>query len=436
MLTARTRLFHFIAIAAIVSLGCYGCNKPAETPSTPGPSSSGETETSTDHGLTAEAAQELLPSAASMSSADFEKLASAQTVPRFDSIKSKTLTFVLLTLNPQTASAENEAVLEDFNFPTGNALPQPSEIAEVIYKSKAKGYATFLQPDLITHCTCQSDGDTASGFVTFSAPDLYAGKVQFIARRNEGKWQIEEFHLTNYGIKTVLGNDGKWQQSPLETTDTSEEGSETNETSATEEADEPSNTTEPDEAGSASDPAAVAPVTDGSNHLTNLIARHLVCKAASMSNANFKQFAGPQSNFDADDYQNKSLTLVLLTHNLKNASLEAGNDFQFLGELNLSKFADALSRSELQGYASIIQPGFITHSACTTTGNTATGFVTFHAKELYTGKVNFVARRQAKSWRIEQFELPHYKIKLVLGKDGNWQHAIEEAKGDSKEANP
>ncbi|MFP6672068.1 MAG: hypothetical protein VB857_11690, partial [Pirellulaceae bacterium] len=302
MLTARTRLFHFVAIAAIVSLGFYGCNKPAETPNTPGPSSSGETETSSGHGLTAEAAQELLPAAASMSIADFEKLASAQTAGTWDTIKSKTLTFVLLTLNPQTASAENEAVLEDFNFPTGNALPQPSEITEVIYKSKTKGYATFLQPDLITHCTCQSDGDTASGFVTFSAPDLYAGKVQFIARRNEEKWQIEEFHLTNYGIKTVLGNDGNWHQSPLDTTDTSEEGSETNETSDTEEADEQSNTTEPDEASTATEPAAVAPVTDGTDHLTNLIARHLVCKAASMSNKDFKKFAGPDSNLDADEY--------------------------------------------------------------------------------------------------------------------------------------
>jgi hypothetical protein len=261
MLTARTHLFHFVACAAIISLGCYGCNKPAETPSSPGPSSSGETETSSDHGLTAEAAQELLPSAASMSSADFEKLATASS-PSPETIENQTLTWVLLTLNPLKTSYENATVLEDFNFPTGNALPQPSQIAEVIYKSKAKGYATFLQPDLITDCSCQSDGDTANGFVTFSAPDLFTGKVQFIARRNEGKWQIEEFLLPNYGIKTTLGTDNQWHQSGI---------------------DDPANRTDSTEAKkSESAPAAEAPAV-GPPALTTAAARALVPRASSMS---------------------------------------------------------------------------------------------------------------------------------------------------------
>ncbi|MFP6672038.1 MAG: hypothetical protein VB857_11540, partial [Pirellulaceae bacterium] len=241
------------------------------------------------------------------------------------------------------------------------------------------------------------------------------------------------------GIKTVLGNDGNWHQSPLDTTDTSEEGSETNETFDTEEADEQSNTSEPDEASTASEPAAVAPITNGSNRLTNLIARHLVCKAASMSNKDFKNFAGPDSNLDADEYANKSLTLTLLTHKLKKAMAdnpEAANDFQYLGEIDPANIARALSRSETQGFASLIQLEFITHSACTTTGNTATGFVTFHAQELYSGKVDFVARRHAQGWRIEEFQLPNYGITLVLGKDGNWQHAAGETGTADKKATP
>ena len=213
MLTARTRLFHFVAIAAIISLGCYGCNKPAETPNSPGPSS-GETGSSSGQGLTAEAAQELLPAAASMSIADFETLATAQTAPDWGSIKSQTLTLILLNMKMTKASADNQAVLEEFHW--AEDFPHLSEIAEMIYKSKAKGYATFLQPNLITHCTCDSDGDTASGFVTFHAPDLYSGKVQFIARRNEGKWQIAEFLLPNYGIKTTLGTDNQWHQSGID----------------------------------------------------------------------------------------------------------------------------------------------------------------------------------------------------------------------------
>ena len=422
MSTARINLLHFIAIAAIVSLGCYGCKKAADTASTPG-SSSGETNTSSDAGLTAEAAQALLPAAASMSSADFETLASATTVPSLDSIKSKTLTFILLTIKVDDPNAENSAALEDFNFPMGDALPQPSEIAEVIYRSKGKGYATFLQPDLITHCTCNSDGDTASGFVTFSAPDLYAGKVQFIARRNEGEWQIEEFHLPNYGIKTVLGKDGNWQQSPLDSSDSEEPG-------------EDDQASEANEGKQTGKPAATVEPSDNNAPLTNLVARHLICKATSMSNANFKNFAGPEGSLNATPYKNKSLTLVLLTHNLKKAMAknpEAANDFQFLGEIDPDKLARALTRSKLQGFASLIQPEFITHSACTTDGDQATGFVTFHAKELYSGKVNFVATRQEKDWRIEELHLPNYGIKLILDKDGNWHHADSDA---NKEASP
>ena len=411
MLTARTQLFRFVLISAIATLGCYGCNQPNDTDNNSGKTSSGETNASSDTGLTAEAAQALLPAAASMSNADFENMASAKTGPDFESINSKTLTFILLTLNPEKASAENQSVLEDFSFPTGDALPQPSEIAEVIYRSKAKGYATFLQPDLITHCTCQSDGDTASGFVTFSAPNLYAGKLQFIARRNEGTWQIEEFHLPNYGIKTVLGEDGNWQQASLDLSNTAQ-----NEESS-------QGTTE---ATADNKPSEEAATTENSAPLTNPVARKLICEATSMSNADFKKFVGPASNVDKTSYKNQSLTLTLLTHNIKQTlakNPEAANDFQFLGDINLEKFSQALSRSELQGFASLIQPEFITHSACTTEGNRATGFVTFHAKELYSGKVDFVATRQKNTWRMEELHLPNYGIKLMLGKDGNWQHA-------------
>ena len=164
--------------------------------------------------------------------------------------------------------------------------------------------------------------------------------------------------------------------------------------------------------------------------LTDPVARQLVCKAASMTNTNFKKFAGPKGNLQAGKYENKSLTLILMTLDPKKAgalNAEVLTDFQYLEEFDLQKFAAALNQSKSQGYASILQPEFITHSACDSKEETATGFVTFHAKELYSGRVHFVARPHAGSWRIEEFHLPNYKITLVLGEDGNWQHAIAEA---------
>ena len=411
MSTGRTQLFHYALITGVITISCYACNKPNRTTSNPKDTSSQTANAPSNNELTAEAAQELLPAAASMSSADFETLAGINTTPSSDSIHSKTLTLILLTLNPQKASVNNKAVLEDFSFPTGDALPKPGAIAEVIYKSKSKGYVTFLQPNLITDCTCESDGDKASGFVTFSAPSLYTGKVQFIARRNEAKWQIEEFRLPNYGIKTVLGKDGTWQQSPMAANKTA--GNEPAPQDSTETAVENKPPTE-------LEPAQKSPP------LTNAVARSLICKATSMTNANFQKFMRPASDVAPASYQNQSLTLTLLTHNIKKTlakNPEATNDFQFLGDINLDKLSQALSRSESQGFASLIQPEFITHSACTTEGDRAIGFITFHAPELYSGKVDFIAIRQKDRWQIKELRLPHYEIKLVVNNDGNWQQA-------------
>jgi hypothetical protein len=54
--------------------------------------------------------------------------------------------------------------------------------------------------------------------VSFTAPGLYSGKVEFVARRKDDAWRIEEFRLFNYGIKTVRGADGKWRKSDLQST--------------------------------------------------------------------------------------------------------------------------------------------------------------------------------------------------------------------------
>ncbi|MCP4812665.1 MAG: hypothetical protein GY888_09170 [Planctomycetaceae bacterium] len=369
-----------------------GCKKKSQTVPTTAPTDNGLTD------LTADVARELLPAAASMSSTDFEKLARAQTVPGPDSFKSKTLTFILLTLDPQKASADNQAVLEDFNYPTGNRTPQPSEIAEVIYTSKAKGYATFLQPNLITHCTCDSDGDRASGFVTFHAPDLFAGKVEYIARRNDGQWQIKEFHLPNYGIKTVRGDDNQWHQSGI---------------------DDPANTTKSTEAIPATkSPAVEIPI------LTTAAARALVPEASSMSNADFKKFSGPDGNPTANGFESQSLSLVLMTLDPAKAGAknpEIFNDFQYLPGFTLDSLGKAVTGTQAQGFVTLIQPQFITHGSCQTDKDQARGFVTFHAKGLYSGKVHFQARYHEGTWRIEEFQLPVYGITVSLDKQGNWQ---------------
>ena len=75
-----------------------------------------------------------------------------------------------------------------------------------------RGPVTFIHADRITDCSCKVDGDQATGTVTFKVPKLYQGKVDYMARRTDDKWQIVEFAMPGRDIHVVRGDDGKWKK--------------------------------------------------------------------------------------------------------------------------------------------------------------------------------------------------------------------------------
>jgi hypothetical protein len=162
--------------------------------------------------LTPSEARALIPQAAAMSFADFQKLAGAQggSASAFDS---QSLSLVLMSLRMDEATRKNAAAMADFRY-LGEALDPPA-LARAVSLSKNRGYATLIQPDFITDCTCSASEGAATGVVSFRAEGLYAGKVEFLARWNNGAWQIDEFRLPGYDIKTVRGDDGRWVKSAM-----------------------------------------------------------------------------------------------------------------------------------------------------------------------------------------------------------------------------
>ena len=42
------------------------------------------------------------------------------------------------------------------------------------------------------------------------AEKVYEGKVEYTARKKDGKWRIEEVRLPDVKVTTTLGADGKW----------------------------------------------------------------------------------------------------------------------------------------------------------------------------------------------------------------------------------
>lgn len=154
--------------------------------------------------LTPEMARKLLPKAAGMSVAEFQKLAGGTPPAK---MKNQPLTLTILTLKVAGKDAEKE-----FRF-LGDAI-KPAELTEAIQRTKADGYGTIIHPDDITSCTCKTKGDRADGVVAF-ANKVYAGQVEFTARRTRGGWAITEFRMPKSKMRVVLTRAGTWKKEAL-----------------------------------------------------------------------------------------------------------------------------------------------------------------------------------------------------------------------------
>ena len=158
-----------------------------------------------DAKLTVDLAKKLLPPAAGISNADFEALAKD---PRPDVVESKSLSLVLLALRPPN----NPDADKEFRI-LGTDLAV-SDITQAMWISKDKGYASFIQPNNITECSCESTAERADGVVTFKH-DLFTGCIPFVAEATKDGWIITEFRLPQYKTRVVRGKDGVWSQEAL-----------------------------------------------------------------------------------------------------------------------------------------------------------------------------------------------------------------------------
>ena len=158
-----------------------------------------------DAKLTVDLAKKLLPQAAGISNADLEALSEN---PRPDAVKSKSLSLVLLALRPP----KNPDAVKEFRI-LGDDI-NVSDITQAMWISKDKGYASFIQPNDITECSCESTAERAEGVVTFKS-DLFAGRLPFVAQATKDGWIITEFRLPLCATRVVRGKDGVWSQEPL-----------------------------------------------------------------------------------------------------------------------------------------------------------------------------------------------------------------------------
>ena len=135
--------------------------------------------------------------------------------PSYADITDKSLTLQLFAMKPNSDRTKEQ--LEEYK--TLVDIPKPSELAAEIYRVRRIGSliiplgpVTAIHAERITDFTCTVDDDDAQGTVSFKVPDLYQGKVQYVAQRKNGKWQITEFLLPAHGIHIVRGDSGLWSE--------------------------------------------------------------------------------------------------------------------------------------------------------------------------------------------------------------------------------
>lgn len=158
----------------------------------------------------------LAPAASSMKLADLDKVATATTAPKPGDIEAKTLTWMLLCASIANDDAE---VLAEFGS-IGDRPPKPSEMAKEMTRNVrgvgrfrfATGPVTMIHGDRITDIHGEVNGDTATGVIKYRVPNLYQGKVHFVARKHDGKWRIEEFKMPARKVHIVLSEQGMWEE--------------------------------------------------------------------------------------------------------------------------------------------------------------------------------------------------------------------------------
>ena len=158
-----------------------------------------------------------IPAVTAISAKTFRVIAQAAAMPKMSAFRNQSVTAVLMFSSPKDA----EAAGKHFRS-LKRGLAKPAELAEEIYRTVGVGKlrvrvapCTLIHAERITDFTCKVSGEIATGSVSFRVPDLYEGKIDYVARRKGTAWQIEEFKLPGYGKNVVRDATGLWKVKEL-----------------------------------------------------------------------------------------------------------------------------------------------------------------------------------------------------------------------------
>ncbi len=146
---------------------------------------------------------------------------------------------------------------------------------------------------------------------------------------------------------------------------------------------------------------------------------------AGMEVEQFRILAMTEALPSVDSFDSVSLTLALLL--ASPGQLDASPDqlrediaFQSDGPPNPAKIAETLMKNIQGSKCCVIAPDKIQELNCNVSGNEALGNVKFQFGDIFTANVQYRAEQKDGKWRIIDFKLPNWDIKLTRGENQRW----------------
>lgn len=124
-----------------------------------------------------------------------------------------------------------------------------------------------------------------------------------------------------------------------------------------------------------------------------------------------------------EDFENQSLSLVFLFLTPATDPKEPSwKEFHYLDSPpKPAKLTEVISQGNFPGFGTLLQPSFIKEMTCTVRNKVAMGTISFQVEKLCEGRVEFTARKTDKGWRMDEFRLPGYGVRVYLNQHSKWK---------------
>ena len=154
--------------------------------------------------------------------------------------------------------------------------------------------------------------------------------------------------------------------------------------------------------------------------------KDLLSGAASVPGTVFDRIVS-SATMRPDGFVDRPLTVVMLTMDMSVRDPDPATKKAREEELTISgptpspsALADAF-RPNRWTYASVIRPEYITACTRKVDGETMTGVVSFRAKDVYHGRVEYTARHSRRGWEVVEFRLPAHGYRTRRNAKGLWE---------------